>query len=253
VLAGFTAGAGFLLRGLRLITRPGLRRFVVVPLFINVVVFSALGLAGAQGFDWLLSQLLPTGDAWWLEVLRGVLWVLFAAAALIILLFTFSVVANLLGSPFNGVLAARVEQLLRGGDAPDSGRGLLGEAAASIAGEVRKFIYFLFLMIVGVVVTIVPVINVVSPLLWALIAMWMLALEYVAYPMENRGIAFHDVRETLRGNRALALGFGAAAMVAMMIPLVNLVVMPAAVAGATAMWVERLAASAGGAKRERAP
>jgi len=31
-------GAGYLFRGMRLITRPGLRRFVVMPLLVNRVV-----------------------------------------------------------------------------------------------------------------------------------------------------------------------------------------------------------------------
>ena len=36
------------------------------------------------------------------------------------------------------------------------------------------------------------------------------------------------------------LGFGMAVMTATLIPLVNFMVMPAAVAGAAAIWIERL-------------
>jgi len=241
VVGSFTAGAGFLLRGVRLVTQPGLRRYVVLPLLVNILVFGLLGFFGIQAFDWLLAQLLPTGDAWWVALVRGVLWVFFAAAALIILLFTFSVAANLIASPFNGLLSARVEQHLRG-RAPESGRGLLAEASAAIAGEIRKLFYFVMLLLVGFIVTVVPIVNLASPVVWALIAIWMLALEYMAYPMENRGLGFSRVRALARRERGAALGFGSAVMVAMLIPLVNLIVMPAAVAGATAMWVERLAA-----------
>ena len=244
MVSAFAAGVGYFARGFGLITRPGLRRFVVIPLLVNIIVFLALGYSGVQAFDWLLAQLMPTGDAWWIELLRSVLWVLFAAAAVIVLLFTFSIVANLIAAPFNGVLSARVEQQLRG-SAPDSGRGLMGEAFAAITSELRKFLYFLLLVALGVVVTIIPVLNLVSPAVWILITIWMLGLEYIAYPMENRGIEFRQVREMARANRASAMGFGVAVMLVMMIPVLNLVVMPAAVAGATAMWVERLGASAG--------
>jgi CysZ protein len=41
----------------------------------------------------------------------------------------------------------------------------------------------------------------------------------------------------------LALGFGTAAMGFTMIPIINLVVMPAAVAGASKLWVKELKAS----------
>jgi CysZ protein len=48
------------------------------------------------------------------------------------------------------------------------------------------------------------------------------------------------MRATLRRRRALSLGFGAAAAGLTTIPILNFVVMPAAVAGATAMWVAEL-------------
>ena len=35
------SGAGYLIQGMGLIARPGLRRFVLIPLLINVAVFSA--------------------------------------------------------------------------------------------------------------------------------------------------------------------------------------------------------------------
>ena len=40
--------------------------------------------------------------------------------------------------------------------------------------------------------------------------------------------------------RPLALGFGLAALCMTLIPVVNFIAMPAAVAGATALWIERL-------------
>jgi CysZ protein len=40
--------------------------------------------------------------------------------------------------------------------------------------------------------------------------------------------------------RFLNLGFGSAVSVATMTPILNFLVMPAAVAGATALWIEQL-------------
>jgi CysZ protein len=54
------------------------------------------------------------------------------------------------------------------------------------------------------------------------------------------------MRRTLRRHRSLSIGFGSAAAGLTMIPIVNFVVMPAAVAGATAMWVRELSTSAAG-------
>ena len=46
-----------------------------------------------------------------------------------------------------------------------------------------------------------------------------------------------EILAHLREKRLLALGFGAATLLMTLIPFVNFLVMPAAVAGATAMWV----------------
>ena len=44
----------------------------------------------------------------------------------------------------------------------------------------------------------------------------------------------------MRERRLLSLGFGGAVMAALAVPVLNFLVIPCAVAGATAMWVEQL-------------
>ena len=43
-------GAGYFLRGLTMLSEPGLRRFVIVPLVANVMLFSLMG--------WLLFEMI---------------------------------------------------------------------------------------------------------------------------------------------------------------------------------------------------
>jgi CysZ protein len=56
--------------------------------------------------------------------------------------------------------------------------------------------------------------------------------------MENHNIRFREVRRRARKRGGTGLAFGGSVMLAMAIPFVNLLAMPAAVAGATAMWVD---------------
>jgi CysZ protein len=235
-------GARYLLRGFSLVRQPGIRLFAVIPLLITLVVFTALIALGAGYFSDLMDSLLPAGDAWWATALRAVLWPLFALAMLLIWYFTFTLVANLIGAPFNGLLAEKVEAHLRGRPLADTG-GLaeaLKDALPSMLNELRKFAYYVLWAVPLLILFVVPAVNLAAPVLWALFMAWMLALEYAAYPMENHRIRFRDARRALAGSRALSLGFGAAVMGLMLIPVLNLLVMPAAVAGATALWVERL-------------
>ena len=68
----------------------------------------------------------------------------------------------------------------------------------------------------------------------------MLAIEYADYPLGNRGLAFPQIKSTLRKHRWLSLGFGGAATVATMIPVFNFLVMPISVAGATSLAVNQI-------------
>jgi len=58
--------------------------------------------------------------------------------------------------------------------------------------------------------------------------------------MGNHGAVFVDVRKFARKHKPAAFGFGGVVALVSSIPLVNFFVMPVAVAGATALWVEHL-------------
>ncbi len=240
------SGAGYLLAGLRLIAHPGLRRFVAIPLGINILVFSAAIYWGVGRFEdliaWLQSRLprLPDWLSWlrWLEQgLEWVLWPLFIMLAALLVFYGFTLVANLISAPFNGLLAEKVEHLERG--APlDKGLGMgqvLTGLAPALVDEFRKILYALLWAVPFLILSLV--IPLVGPLLWFLFTAWILALEYLDYPMGNQGLKFREMRQRLRQRPALSLGFGAATGLMTLIPLVNFLAMPSAVAGATLLWV----------------
>jgi len=83
------------------------------------------------------------------------------------------------------------------------------------------------------------VINIVAPVLVFAFGAWMFALEYLDYPMGNHGYLFKELKRSLKLKRSIALGFGSAVALFSMIPVVNLVIMPVAVAGATALYFDQ--------------
>jgi CysZ protein len=234
-------GASYFTKGLSLIWKPGIRPFTLWPILITLVVFIALASVGVSYFDIMMERFLPSGDSWWATGLSYILWPLLAISFLLVWYFTFTVIANLIGAPFNGILAERVEAHLRGDEYQpfDSGSFIRG-IVPMLINELGKISYFLLRVLPLLILFVIPVANLAAPFLWAYFMAWMLSLEYADYPMDNNGIRFKQVRQSLAQRRLTSMGFGGTATLCSFIPLLNLLVMPAAVAGATLYWVREL-------------
>lgn len=245
MITKFTQGASFAFQGFHLIRKPRIRRFVIVPLLINVLIFAAAIWYGITRFELLLDWLTPTLPDWleWLQWLIWLLWPVFLVAVSLIVFYLFTPVANLIGAPFNALLAERLEMQLTGIPLANDNRGpisLLTESGKSIVNELKKLIYLVAWAVPLLILFFIPGINLFAPLIWFIFSAWMLSLEYSDYPMGNHNLNFRQERQLLRQQRSLALGFGSAVTVMTMIPIVNFLAMPVAVAGATAMWVDSL-------------
>jgi CysZ protein len=197
---------------------------------------------GADQFESLLDRWLPEDS--WLSYFRWILWPLFAIAFVLIVFYTFTIVANLVGAPFNDMLAAKVEALLTGKKPEYGADSLFAAVGPAVKSELQKLAYFLPRALPLLALFIIPGVNAVAPLIWGLFSAWSLALEYTEYPFGNSGIGFKDQRQVMKKRRLTALGFGSGIMLLMLIPGLNFLAMPAAVAGATAMWVERIRSEA---------
>ena len=108
----------------------------------------------------------------------------------------------------------------------------------ALRSELRKISYIIFRGVPLLVLFFIPFVNIIAPLIWMGFTAWMLALEYSDYPMGNHGLLFTKQREKLKTRPLTVLGFGAGVMVLIIIPFVNFLAMPIAVAGATVMWIE---------------
>lgn len=234
------SGAHYLLEGLRLIRQPGLRRFVAIPLLISTIVFAGAIFGISYWLDSLINVLLGYLPSW-LDWLRYLLWPLFILVGVLIIFYSFSLMTNLIAAPFNGMLAEAVEQYLTGQTIDTGGwKALVKDLLPSFASELRKLVYFIVRAVPLGVLFLVPGINLVAPFIWALFSAWMLAIEYVDYPMANHLLHFSEQRRLLRQRKLLSYGFGGSSLLMTMIPVVNFLAMPVSVAGATAMWVEEL-------------
>ena len=233
------AGIKYLLKGLQLITSPGLRRYVIIPLLINTTLFIAAIWFGFEqisiAIEWLMAKL-PD----WLQWLSWLFYLVFGLFCLLFVFFTFSMLANIVAAPFNDVLCAAVVKKLKGNKMPDDNNqpGFLQQIAPSILNEIRKFLYFIGWSIPFLILLVIPGVNIVGSVLWFLFSAWMLNFEYMDYPMSQNNLDFAQQKALFKKHKIISYSFGSVISIATMIPVANFLIMPAAVAGAAALWID---------------
>ena len=234
------SGPAYIFRGLTLLTRPGIRFYVVIPLLINILVFTGAIWLGLNQFDgwleWLMAKL-PE----WLQWMSWIFYLLFVILLFLVVFFTFSLVANIIAAPFNDYLCAAVIRQLSGEKPPQTtSGGMVQQSIKSVKDEVRKFGNYLLWAIPLLILFIIPVVNLAAPFIWFMFTAWMLAREYLEYPMSQFDLDFSQQKTQMAERKFLSFGFGAAVSVITMIPFVNFLVMPAAVAGASALYLDKM-------------
>jgi len=234
-MINYLKGFGECFSGFGLIFLPGIRRFVIIPLLINISLFSAAIYLLSQQMNQWIESLLPS----WLSWLEWLIWPLFALTALLFVFYSFSLIANLIAAPFNSLLAARIENQLY--DKPIehiSNEKFWRLAIRSFASEIHKMVYFIKWLIPLIILTLIPGVNLVAPLAWFIFTAWSFSLEYMDYPLSNHGLLFKEVRMYNRLQRMRALGLGSGIFIITSIPILNFLAMPVAVAGATKLTIQ---------------
>ncbi|MRS14769.1 sulfate transporter CysZ [Enterobacteriaceae bacterium RIT691] len=233
------SGVYYFSQGWRLIGLPGIRRYVFLPLLVNVLLMGST-------FWWLFSELggwipaLMSHVPDWLQWLSYLLWPIIVISVLLVFGYLFSTLTNLIAAPFSGLLAEQLEARLTGATPPDTGvLGIMKDVPRIMKREWQKLAWYLPRALVLLILYFIPGIGqTVAPILWFLFSAWMMAIQYCDYPFDNHKVSFKTMREALRARKGTNMQFGALTSLFTMIPVLNLVILPVAVCGATAMWVD---------------
>lgn len=239
-------GSSYFMRGLKLLKHPRLRPFVIIPLLINIVIFATLVTLSIQAVGATLQSWLGVIPDW-LSWLNWLIWPIVGITLALITGYMFTAVAILIASPFNGLLAEKAEEIITGQavQGPETIAQAFMIFPRALAREFSKLLYYLPLLLFVFIISWIPPISAIAPIIWFLLGAWMMAVQYVDYPMDNHQRSFADVKEALREVRMSSLGFGGLVALVSGIPLLNFFVIPAAVCGATLFWCEELAGREG--------
>ena len=239
---GFVSGFRCVIEGLGLITEPGLRRHAVMPLLLSVVVFIVLLVVAIYNFGGVVGWIdhrLPSWLAWsaWL------LWIGLAFAWAFGFYFGFTAVVGLVGLPFFMALTSAVERRMTG-RLPASHQGMLYLTWIGFWRQFPRLGNLLFWLLVvcaiSLVLFFIPLVNVLISPLWFLFGAWTFAVMMSDFPLGARNMDWRRQHELIRSQRGRMFGFGTAASLMALVPVLNLLLLPATTAGVTVLWVEVL-------------
>lgn len=232
----FIEGMRYVLRGLSLLKTPGLKRFILMPILFNLMLFVGL-------FYLIYHYLLPYAYYYldklpsWLSILSGVFFVIFIICFFLFFVLMFHIVFNLIASPFNSLLAEKVQKIMYQQAIPEQSLWLMTKR--TLKRQAQFLAYFLPRFTGMVVLFFVPLIQPVYPFLWFAFSAWMLSVQYQDFVYDNNLFDFSLMRQHIARHKMHALGFGTLINLACAIPIINILIMPAAVIGSVLMYHEQ--------------
>jgi len=237
-----TRGFFYPYRGFKfLFTHPGLLGYVAVPFAINTILYTGVVWFAGSRFGRWVDSLVPTGDAWYWSLLSYGLWVVFAAVLFLIVVYTFTLVGNLVLAPFNDLLSEKVESAYTGQRFEEPFRlgAFLADVKRSLLAELGRLALFGAGFLLLLALNLIPGLGtaVYGPVI-TVYTLFFLGWEYFDYSMERSRFGFGVKRRTAWRNVTVFLSFGAGTALLLLIPLLNFLAIPACVTGATLLFCD---------------
>lgn len=241
--------------GIRLVlARPAWWGWLAVPVALNLTV----GLLALAGGWWLLgaipaslaalvAALLPLSmGAWVVPLLGGLLGLLLGLALLVAVGWSLARFGVVLGSPFYGQLAEAVAAEVAPGsvkDTPFSWGGALRDVGRTLKTESAKLALGLAIWLLGLLLGLIPLVGpIISLALGFAVAGSFACFDAFDAPLSRKGLGFWAKLGWIWAPKRVwaHAAFAAGALPLMVLPVVNLLGMPLAMASGAAWAARRL-------------
>lgn len=226
----------------RIARTPRLRLLAAAPVAVAAGAF-ALGIwGGIELAGWAADRFLPRFEG----LLVALRWIAlgagYAIAVIGSLVAAKTLVLPVASGPFAEAIAARIEAAERG--APEAPAG--APLAKALGRSVETAVYGLAVLAVALPLLLIPV---AGPVLYLVPAAYVEALGALDATFSRRGLGLAEKRSFLRENLGAALGLGGAVLLVNMVPIVNLLAVPAAAAGGALLVLRKESPALAGRER----
>lgn len=241
-LARFSRGFFSPFRSLALLRqKPRLLVYILIPFLINLAVFTGAVYLGLDFFGSTVVENIPQGEAWYWSVLYWFLWIIAVLLTAVLVFFSFTVIGNLIASPFNDLLSERTEQILTGKDTDEvfSLRRFCSDAGKTLLMELKKMWVFVLAMLLILPLNLLPGFgSALYTVLAILLTLFFLSIEYLSFTMVRKRQFFNQQRRFIFARKFLMLGFACGVMALLAIPFLQFLCIPLAVIAATRLWCD---------------
>jgi CysZ protein len=232
----FFLGVSTLLRGFSYWRRtPGAMALGLIPAGIVFAILVVLIVLLVVNLDPVTIFLTGFADSWderWRNLLRIGFGLALIVALVVLYAFSFTALTLLIGDWFYERIWRAVETDLGGFTATGPEPGFWRSSLDAARLVVRAIFTGLLIVLLGLVPLVGTVLAVV---VGTVLSGRLVALELTTRPLEARGMPRRQRRQSLRSSSPRVLGFGVAVHLCFLIPGGAIIVMPAAVAGATVL------------------
>jgi len=221
-------GAMALIAGLRLLlVKAELRAILWRMLALLLVLMVAISGATFWLVDYVGALWIPEGDAWYWQLLSWLAGALALVLAMICGAVSFVMFGSAVSAPWLEELAARTEAM-SGQVVREQHIGWMQLITESLANSVRPLFGLLAWGAAALLFFWLPP---VATALWTYGGIRFLSYELIDTPASRRGWDFNTRKQKLAERRWFYVGFAGSAMALMLVPVLNLLVIPAAVVG----------------------
>jgi len=223
-------GALKLLAGLRLmLVTASLRAVLWRMLGLLAVLMIILMVSVFLLADYVAHLWLPEGDAWYWMLWSWLVWTLAIILAGLSGVMSFTILGSAAIAPWLDVLAVRTENL-RGHVSEESTSAWWRQCLVSLANSVRPLTGLLLWGCAALAVFWIPVIGqLLGTAIWTYAGVRFLCFELMDTTASRQNMNFSQRKASIKERRFFWLGFGGLAMLMLLVPLLNLLVIPAAV------------------------
>ena len=223
---------------LSLVKQHRLYAYFIIPFFLNIIILSSIFYLSFHTLKPLIYDLI-TGSGFIFDALRTIITPLLIIIQVIITIFIYSIVGNIITAPFNDFLSRKIEIKIFGEnfDEKFSFKTLITDILR-VAGNLVKLL--LLIIVAHLLIFLLNLIPVLGSILYAalsfLITAFFFGFQFYDFPLERRRYTFGKKLKTAFRFIRQVMGVGAGFFLLSMIPVINFLGLNMATIAATVMF-----------------